>query len=207
MDRYQTLAGESCAPRPAVHAARTDAMRAFRATLCVVLTLAAAGCVSEMAGDGRGDGGIVQAAATPLRDVGLLRPDVPDALKDLTWPYALPESASEPTGHCTAVAAEIAAMDALLGIENYQSDEDQGLGARAGSAAGNYAVSTVADAAADVLPYRGWVRRLSGASKAERKAAAAYAMGEQRRTFLRGYAAGLGCSLVIPAPPAHEDAN
>ena len=178
---------------------------ARRAALAGMLALALLlpGCASEMAGGGRGDGGLVQAAATPLRDVGLLRPDVPDALKDLTWPYAL----TQPAGDCQAAAAAIAALDELLGTESYQPDAEGGLGARAGSAAGDYAVSTVADAAADVLPYRGWVRRLSGASKAERKAAAAYAMGEQRRTFLRGYAAGLGCALPVPAPPPAQDGD
>ena len=178
-------------------------MQQVRSTAFVVLglvVLALAGCKSSMAGDGRGDGGIVQAAATPLRDVGLLRPDVPEALKDLNYPYAF----TAPSGDCSAVAAEIADMDALLGPESYQPDEATGIGTRATQAAGNHAVSTVADAAADVLPYRGWVRRLSGASKAERKAAAAYAMGEQRRTFLRGYAAGLGCAIELPAPPPEK---
>lgn len=185
------------------HRRRTRNTRSTARVLVALLAVSLPGCKSSMAGDGRDDGGIVHAAATPLRDVGLLRPDVPEALKDLNYPYAV----TAPHGDCAAVAAEIAGMDALLGPESYQPDEESGIGTRASQAAGNYAVSTVADAAADVLPYRGWVRRLSGASKAERKAAAAYAMGEQRRTFLRGYAAGLGCAIELPAPPPEKAAD
>lgn len=186
-----------CTPEPQPRPSYMQHARSTAFVIAGLLAFGLTGCTSSVAGDGRGDGGIVQAAATPLRDVGLLRPDVPEALKDLNYPYA----PTEPRGDCAAVATEIAGMDALLGPESYQPDEESGIGTRATQAAGNYAVSTVADAAADVLPYRGWVRRLSGASKAERKAAAAYAMGEQRRTFLRGYAAGLGCAIELPAPP------
>lgn len=170
------------------------------ALLCAAALLLAPGCKSTTAGGDRGEGGLVHAAATPLRDVGLLRPDVPDALKDLRYPYAL----TDPTGDCGTVAVAIDALDALLGDENYQPSAQEGLGTRARAQAADYATSSVADAAADMLPYRGWVRRLSGANRAERKSAAAYAMGEQRRTFLRGYAAGLGCAIDLPAPPPIE---
>ena len=180
-------------------AVRSIAVRVF----CIALLLLAHGCKSASAGGGRDDGGLVHAAATPLRDVGLLRPDVPDALKALRYPYTL----TAPAGDCAAVAVAIAAMDTLLGEESYQPAADQRLSTRARTEAGDYAASSVADAAADVLPYRGWVRRLSGANRAERRAAAAYAMGEQRRTFLRGYAAGLGCAVPLPAPPPVEPAS
>jgi hypothetical protein len=45
------------------------------------------------------------------------------------------------------------------------------------------------------------VRRISGASRAERDALRAFSNGQQRRTFLRGYGASLGCPNMIPPPP------
>lgn len=167
--------------------------------LCLACPLLA-GCASKLAGGMREDGSLAHAATTPLRDVGLVRPLVPEALQHMRYPYSL----THPPADCAAITAEILALDGMLGEESYQPGEAKSLAARAGGEAGDYAVSSLANAAADALPYRAWVRRLSGASAAERKAATAYLYGEQRRTFLRGYAAGLACPLPLPAPPVSD---
>lgn len=166
-----------------------------------LMAVAASSCATRGEGDQtRGDENrFVTAAATPLRDVGIIRPDVPQLLEHLNYPY----QQEGLTNGCTAIAYEIGRLDAVLGEESYQPGEERSLSSRAGDAAENFAVDQVASAA-DFIPYRGWVRRLSGASRAERKAAAAYAMGEQRRTFLRGYGAALGCPSILPAPPPAE---
>lgn len=162
--------------------------------------LAAASCATRPEGEDQArdqQGGFLNAAATPLRDVGIIRPDVPDLIENLTYPYEMQGLAEG----CPAVLYEIGRLDAILGDESYQPSQGRSMYARAGSAAGDYAVDSVADAAADLVPYRSWVRRLSGARGRDRKAAAAYALGEQRRTFLRGFGAALGCPGIIPAPP------
>ncbi len=160
----------------------------------------ATGCAHRPEGEDQArdsQGGFLNAAATPLRDMNLIRPDVPDLIKNLNYPYQMDGLAEG----CPAVLYEIGRLDAILGNESYQPTEQGGIGSRALDATGDYAVNAVADAAADLVPYRSWVRRLSGASRGDRAAAAAYALGEQRRTFLRGYGAALGCPGIIPNPP------
>ena len=63
-------------------------------------------------------------------------------------------------------------------------------------------IAAAQSTAQDLIPFRSWVRRLSGATEADREALRAVANGQQRRTFLRGYGASLGCPDIIPAPPA-----
>lgn len=174
-------------------------MKCWNISAAVFLATMSVSCAHRGEGDqdGRNNGGFMNAAATPLRDVGIIRPDVPDLIRRMNYPYAQDTLAQG----CPAVAYEIGRLDAVLGEESYQPGAERNLSARVGDAAGDYAVGAVAGAAADVVPYRSWVRRISGASRAERRAAAAYAMGEQRRTFLRGYGAALGCPAIIPDPP------
>jgi hypothetical protein len=141
--------------------------------------------------------GVADAATMPLRDVGLIRPEIPAQLRDLNYPY---ETQKLLTG-CSQVLYEIGQLDAALGDESYQPGGDKSLVTRGADAAVGGAVSLADDAAADVIPFRGWVRRASGAAKADREAAHAIEMGQTRRAFLRGYGAAIGCLSVIPAPP------
>lgn len=144
--------------------------------------------------------GIGDAAVTPLRDVGLLRPEIPDILESIRYPY---DTATLASG-CMAVAYEIGQLDAVLGEENYQPGPRRDNSERAADAAQDAAIDAVRGAA-DVIPFRGWVRQLSGATRAEREAIQAYEMGQIRRSFLRGYGASLGCRGVLPQPPPESD--
>jgi hypothetical protein len=143
--------------------------------------------------------GIGDAAVTPLRDVGLLRPEIPDILETIRYPYDTSRLASG----CQAVAYEIGQLDAVLGEENFQPGPRRDTGDRAADAAQDAAIGAVRGAA-DVIPFRGWVRQLSGATRAERDAIAAFEIGQIRRSFLRGYGASLGCRGVLPQPPPEE---
>jgi len=175
-------------------------MRRFAIVALAFVTLAAS-CASRPEGEdqrrGANDNSLTHAASTPLRDVGLIRPDVPEMLRTLNYPYKTDTVARE----CAAVLIEIGRLDAILGVESYQPGQEQHLAARISGQAGDYAIGAVAGAAADLVPYRSFVRRLTGANAAERRAAAAYAMGETRRSFLRGYGLALNCPGVTPAPP------
>jgi len=175
-------------------------MHRFAIAALALVTLAAS-CASRPEGEdqrrGANDNSLTHAAATPLRDVGLMRPDVPEMLRTLNYPYKTELLARD----CAAILVEIGRLDAVLGIESYQPGQEQHLAARISGQAGDYAVGAVAGAAADLVPYRSFVRRISGASAAERRAAAAYAMGETRRSFLRGYGHALDCPGVTPEPP------
>lgn len=171
--------------------------RTARQLLVALLALLVCACASKLTGGMEEKGSVAHAATTPLRDIGLFKPEIPDALRGMHYPYAV----ATPPANCVQLAEEIKALDSLLGEENYQPQAQRSITHRAGAEAEDYALSSITNAAADTIPYRAWVRRLSGANSAERKAATAYLFGEQRRTFLRGYAAGRGCELPLPAPP------
>jgi hypothetical protein len=172
------------------------------AALGLVL-LSAGGCASTGAnGDDdtraeRTRRGIGNAWTSPLRDVGIIRPDIPDLLESMKYPYATQTL----RGGCATVQYEIGQLDAVLGDETYQPGPRRTFGQQVSETANDEVVNAAEDLAGDVIPYRGWVRRLSGANRAERRYARAIEMGQMRRAFLRGYGASLGCRSVVPAPP------
>jgi hypothetical protein len=131
-----------------------------------------------------------------LRDVGLIRPEIPLLLRNLQYPYSTATLAD-----CNAVAREISQFDAVLGPESYQPGPNRNIWDRSGDFVEDQTIQAAEDAASDLIPFRSWVRRISGANRAERDALRAVANGQQRRTFLRGYGASLGCPNMIPPPP------
>jgi hypothetical protein len=171
---------------------RSKLWTAFAAT---VLALMAGSCMSGRTQDTRE--GITDAARSPFRDVGLIRPEIPVQLRSLAYPYSTVTLAPG----CSAVAYEISQLDAILGPESFQPGPDRNIWDRGGDFVEDQALDAVRGTAQDLIPFRSWVRRLSGASAAERDALRAFANGQQRRTFLRGYGASLGCTDIIPAPP------
>jgi hypothetical protein len=144
--------------------------------------------------------GISDAATMPLRDVGILRTEIPVPLAAIKFPY---ETQVLLAG-CPQILYEIGQLDAALGIESYQPGQRRSLSDRGMDAAANSAVGVARDAAGEAIPFRGWVRRASGAAKADRELANAIELGQTRRAFLRGYGAALGCTNVVPAPPPKE---
>ncbi|MBY0565014.1 MAG: hypothetical protein K2P58_12610 [Hyphomonadaceae bacterium] len=169
------------------------------ATLAAVLLLglAAAACSTGRTADTRR--GVTDAAASPLRDVNLIRQEIPLLLRNLDYPYS-----TVTLTDCSTVAREIGALDAVLGPESFQPGPDRNIWDRSGDFVEEQAIDAAQDTAQDLIPFRSWVRRLSGASRAEREALRAFANGQQRRTFLRGYGASLGCVNIIPPPPPPE---
>ena len=159
-----------------------------------LLAVAVASCSTGRTSDTRR--GVSDAAYVPFRDVGLIRPEIPLLLRNLQYPYA-----TATLSDCAAVAREIAALDGVLGPESYQPGPNRNIWDRSGDFVEEQTIQAAADTAADLVPFRSWVRRISGASRAEREALRAVANGQQRRTFLRGYGASLGCPSIIPPPP------
>lgn len=141
--------------------------------------------------------GVTNAALSPLRDVGLMRPEIPLALRGLEYPYAT-DSIIE---GCAAVQTEINTLNRVLGPESYQPGPNRNVWDRSGDFIQDQTIEAVEDTATDLIPFRSWIRRISGASRAERDALRAVANGQQRRTFLRGYGESLGCADMIPPPP------
>jgi len=146
--------------------------------------------------------GVTDAAYSPLRDVNLLRPEIPLLLRNLDYPYSTATLAN-----CAAVTAEIGDLDEVLGPESYQPGPNRNIWDRSGDFVEEQAIEAAQGTAQDLIPFRSWVRRISGASRAEREALRAVANGQQRRTFLRGYGASLGCPSIIPPPPPEGRRN
>ena len=164
------------------------------AVLAVTASVAACGTTGRTADTRRG---VYDAAYTPLRDVNMIRPEIPLLLRNLQYPYATVELTS-----CAQVTQEIHNLDAVLGPESYQYGPNRNVFDRGGDFVEEQTIAAARNTAQDLMPFRSWVRTLSGASEADREALRAVANGQQRRTFLRGYGASMGCPDIIPAPPA-----
>ena len=164
------------------------------AVLAVTASVAACGTTGRTADTRRG---VADAAYTPLRDVNMIRPEIPLLLRNLQYPYATVELTS-----CATVTQEIHNLDAVLGPESYQYGPNRNVFDRGGDFVEEQTIAAARNTAQDLIPFRSGVRTLSGASEADREALRAVANGQQRRTFLRGYGASMGCPDIIPAPPA-----
>ncbi len=70
---------------------------------------------------------------------------------------------------------------------------------RGGSAAGDAMVGAVRSTTEGVIPFRGWVRKLTGAERYAHEVAAAIAAGTIRRAYLKGLGQSSGCQA--PAAP------
>jgi hypothetical protein len=147
--------------------------------------------------------GLGSAMVAPLKDVGLVRPEAPKMLSDIKYPYTLGALANG----CAQVTYEIGALDALLGPESYdpkarKTMHDSGLDYAEGAT-----IDAATSATTDFIPFRSWVRKASGAERAERDQARAIEMGQTRRSFLRGYGAAMGCASVLPPGPKGENTD
>jgi len=162
--------------------------------LAGAVAIALGACSSGRTADTRR--GVGDAAYIPLRDVGLMRPEIPLLLRNLQYPYS-----TASLSDCAAITREIGQLDAVLGPESYQPGPNRNVWDRSGDFVEEQTIEAAETTAEDLIPFRSWVRRISGASRAEREALRAVANGQQRRTFLRGYGASLGCPSMIPPPP------
>ncbi len=134
---------------------------------------------------------VTTAATTPLSDLNLMSTPIPPVLLEARQrPYALP-----PVTGCEALATAVAELDALLGpdVDATTDDPERGLVDRGSEAVGDAAVGAIQGAAAGVLPFRGWLRKLSGAEKRDKEVRAAIDAGQARRGFLKGLRAAQGC--------------
>jgi hypothetical protein len=158
----------------------------WRAMLCALLVgagLAIAGCATRTAPSA------AQRSASspfeqPLKDLSLVRDAAPDVL---TQAAASPYLA---VFGCAELESELARLDVALGpdIDEAQAKAD-----------GSSLVSDLITGAIG-LPYRGVIRKVTGAEARDRAFKAAVLSGMVRRGFLKGSAVRQGCWLAAPAP-------
>ncbi len=161
----------------------------------------AAPAAAQAASQSNAGSQLTQAATTPLSDLNLVRADIPPALAAAQrGPYLAPSDTT-----CAGLSTEVQALDAALGpdLDTPASLSNPGLVERGAGAVGNAAVGALRGAAEGVVPFRGWVRKLSGAERYSREVAAAIAAGSVRRAFLKGLGQAAGCPE--PAAPRGRD--
>ncbi len=146
------------------------------------------------------------AVIAPLGDFNLNQTPIPPILLDAALtPYTAP-----PVITCTTLAAAIAPLDEALGadLDTPPSPFNPGLLERGSVLAGDAAISAVRGATESLVPFRSWVRKLTGAEAHSKKLRAAIAAGAVRRAYLKGLGAAKGCAPpAAPLPPAPINLN
>ena len=97
------------------------------------------------------------------------------------------------------------ALDEALGpdLDTQGTAADQDLLHRGGALVGESAIDALRSTTEGVLPFRGWVRKLTGAERHSREVASAIAAGIVRRACLEGLGEAHDCPVpAAPLPPA-----
>jgi hypothetical protein len=166
--------------------------RTLACAAALALGAASAGVRADTAVPATGAAG--RAVATPLQDVNVVRSKIPPVLLSaLNAPYATPTDRG-----CDALGAEVRALDVALGADLDAPP------ATAPGAVESGAGDLLRGAAEGVIPFRSWVRKLSGAERNAREVASAVAAGTVRRAYLKGLGQASGCAA--PAAPAAASA-
>ena len=186
-----------------------------RLILTAALSLLLAGPVlAQDRPDARHDRGETQtrpnlrdAITAPLDDLNLKHINIPDVLKRaLAGPYDM-----DGLTRCEAIAGEVGRLNEALGpdLDEAPAPDKRTRGQKAKQAVGDAAVGAVADKTRSLLPFRGWVRKLSGAERRDKRVAEAISAGKIRRGYLKG--AGMRMNCAPPAAPSwfvpEPDAN
>ncbi|ATQ41872.1 hypothetical protein [Caulobacter mirabilis] len=179
-----------------------------RPTLIAALSLLLAGPALAQDGDRpdpRHDRGMTQtepnlrdAVTAPLDDLNLKHVRIPDVLqRAVAGPYDM-----DGMTRCEAIAAEVGRLDEALGpdLDETPPPDKRTRVQKVQQAAGDAVVGAVENETRDLLPFRGWVRKLSGAERRDKRVAAAIGAGKIRRGYLKG--AGMRMNCAPPAAPS-----
>jgi len=165
-------------------------------TLPLIAVALLAGCSTSSSTNGadlqtKTNAQITQAATVPFNDLNLVRADIPPVLVAAQKaPYAVPADRS-----CPALGSDVRSLDAALGadLDTPATENNPSLIDRGSNAVSDAAGNALKGAAESVIPFRGWVRKLSGAERYSKDVAAAIAAGTIRRAFLKGLGHAAGC--------------
>jgi hypothetical protein len=135
------------------------------------------------------------AAESPLRDLNVLRTKIPPVLLEaMADPYQRPTSRG-----CAQLNVLLQPLNDALGadLDAPEPDRDDLMGRGKDTAFG-----LMAGAASDAIPFRGWIRKLTGAERHDRLVQQAITAGAVRRSYLKGLGEAKGCEP--PATPSHQ---
>jgi hypothetical protein len=148
-------------------------------------------------------GSLEGAATAPLRDLNVLRTKIPQVLLDAEAdPYARPPRLGRRpsrAAQCAQLVSLIQPLDEALGpdVDSPAPDASPGMADRGRRTA----YGAMAAFASDAIPFRGWVRKLTGAERHDRFVQQAITAGAVRRGYLKGLGEANGCNP--PATPSH----
>jgi hypothetical protein len=136
---------------------------------------------------------VTTAATAPLNDLNLVRADFPEILEHAKQqPYLVPTDHS-----CSALTLEVGKLDEVLGadIDAPVTENKPSLLERGGDVGKDSAIDALQRTTEGLIPFRGWVRKLTGAERYAKHVSAAITAGSIRRAFLKGVGASQGCLL------------
>jgi hypothetical protein len=134
------------------------------------------------------------AAESPLRDVNLLRTKIPEVL---LYAEADPYNRPPKGWKCADLIKLVEPLDDALGDDLDAPSQQPGMKDKGKSSVLGFA----AGAASDMIPFRSWVRKLSGAERHDQLVQNAITAGAVRRAYLKGLGEARGCNP--PATPSH----
>lgn len=148
--------------------------------------------------------GLPDAAMAPLEDVNLRRDEIPLRLQQIVSPYEPVQKQD-----CITIGVEVLELTNILGPDADAPPPDTTDAERNGDTASRLALQQVSSTMSDFIPFRSLVREATGAGAHARRLRAAYERGVQRRAYLKGIGASMGCAppagphplAGIPAPP------
>jgi len=170
----------------------------YKPFIIAVLSFSVAACVTDATQinapkstqDKLGD-----AVLAPFNDFNIVQSAIPPILSEAVKnPYQLPADCS-----CKGLIGQVQLLDTALGpdldapiIATKKSDLEEG-----GDYVQNEAVGSVQRTMEGFIPFRSWIRKLTGAEKRSNDLRTAVAAGVVRRAFLKGMGLVNGCD-----PPA-----
>jgi hypothetical protein len=206
-------------------------VKAYSSVFCVSLFLLVTGCSSQQTKPSNGAGALTKqdelvapgaiakpttkapasfdarvgsAVTSPLGDLNIVRTEIPAILIEAKKaPYGLPKAID-----CNWLAGEIQMLDQVLGpdVDMVRLDAEGNIIERGGEQLENAAVGALQSFAEGFVPFRSWVRRLTGADRHAKDVAAAGIAGIVRRAFLKGVASTKACELPVQiVMPADAD--
>ena len=120
---------------------------------------------------------------TPLSDLNLIRKDIPAALQS-----ALQNAYAPAPAGCDPIWQQVLQLDDVLGpdLDQPVDPSQPGLLVRSTDLVKDSAIQAIGRTAQGVVPFRSWMRKLSGAEQHDRHVAAAITAGAVRRAYLKG---------------------
>ena len=162
-----------------------------------VLILLCLGLVGGCSAARQVGGGFGDAALSPLVDLNVRRELIPTVLLQAQAnPYD-----RRNLSQCSTIGAEVARLDEALGPDRDEpsAPDSPTLNERAQDAVAEAMLDAIRDTATDFIPYRNWVRQLTGAQARSKTVQDAVEAGRLRRAYLKGL--GMRANCAPPASP------